>query len=197
MIICFSGLDGCGKGTQKELLAKRLRRRGRRVFMSKAYGEAEKECFSAFVSQWSQESILFLFQALHAEQRLQAEAALARGEIVIADRWDESYLAYHAAHGILARNPDLREALNGIAFSGILPDLAFFLDLPVDAAKQRIESRGSDFFDRLPAVYHRTMRNEYLRIARERGWHILDGARSVEKIHADVMELVSKHISLR
>ncbi len=187
MIICLTGIDGCGKGTQKELLKAHLENSRKAVFLSKAYGDAEKECFSAFVEYWTQESILFLFQALHAEQRVKAEKALARGAIVIADRWDESYLAYHSTHGILLSNPGLRDQLNSIAFGGIIPDVTFFLDVPVERARERMLSRGMDFFDRLSNDYHSTMRNEYLSIATDRKWIIIDGTKSPLEIHREIL----------
>lgn len=187
MIICLTGIDGCGKGTQKELLKVHLENSGKAVFISKAYGDAEKECFSAFIEYWTQESILFLFQALHVEQRMKAEKALTRGDIVIADRWDESYLAYHSTHGILSSNPCLREQLNSIAFGGIIPDVTFFLNVSVDKARERMLSRGMDFFDRLSNDYHSTMRNEYLSIATDRKWVVIDGTKSPLEIHRGIL----------
>lgn len=190
MIICITGIDGCGKGTQKELLATRLQNAGKTVFLSKAYGDAEKECFSAFMEYWSQESILFAFQALHVEQRVRAKRAEARGEIVIADRWDESYVAYHTAYGILENDPTLRDRLNEIAFAGIVPDHTFFLDVSVEEAEKRLVTRGMDFFDKRGVEYHNTMRSQYLRIAAERGWSILDGGKSAVAIHHEILKVL-------
>lgn len=190
MLICLTGIDGCGKGTQKELLRVHLQNMGKSVFMSKAYGDAEKECFSAFVEYWTQESILFLFQALHVEQRVRVEKALTRGEVVVADRWDESYLAYHSTHGILSLDPFLRDQLNRIAFAGIIPDFTFFLDVSVEQARQRLLSRGMDFFDSLSSEYHNTMRNEYLNIATTRNWIILDGTKPHLEIHREILRVL-------
>lgn len=197
MIICFSGIDGSGKGTQGGLLAKHLRLKGKRVFESKAYGDREKESFSPFIGQWSQEAILMLFQALHIEQRKDAEAAIARDEIVIADRWDESYLAYHRNFGTLAKNKALRNELNRIAFDGVIPDIGFLIDVPVEIASIRMEERGKDFFDRLSVSYHNTMRKEYLKIAAERKWVIFDGTKSPTKIHNDIIRIVDAIIEPR
>lgn len=190
MIICFSGVDGCGKGTQKDLLTIALRAKGKSVFSSKAYGDGEKECFAPFIEYWSQEAILFLFQALHVEQRKHMEKALQRGEIVIADRWDESYLAYHRTYGILKDDPTLRNLLNAIVFKGIIPDITFLLDVPVEQTRKRLQLRGADFFDKLPETYHETMRKEYLRLAEERKWIVLDGTRPAIEIHKNILDTV-------
>jgi len=196
MIICITGLDGCGKGSQKDFLVRYLRSRGVHVFKSKAYGDAEKESFSIFLQNWSQESILFLFQALHVEQRVRVQKALEEHDVVIADRWDESYLAYHRTHGILSDDSDLRQRLNEIAFSGIVPDITFFLDVTVDLAQQRVVARGMDFFDSLPASYHETMREQYHVLAKERGWVVIDGSMSVEAVHQEILSHINKTLGL-
>lgn len=186
MLICLTGIDGCGKGTQLSLLTEYLEKQNFPVFVSKAYGDAEKECFSAFINTWSQTAILFLFQALHAEQSLKVRRALAQRRIVIADRWDEAYLAYHSRYGILSCDPKLRARLNEIAFEGISPDVTILLDVPVKVALKRLEARGKDFFDKLPQSYHQAMRDEYLRLAKEKNWHVVDGTRPAIDIHSRI-----------
>lgn len=186
-IICFSGIDGCGKGTQKDLLVSYFQKNGKKVFLSKAYGDAEKECFSSFIEYWSQESILFLFQALHVEQRKQALEAIKRNEIVIADRWDDSYLAYHSKFGILATEVGLRNKLNEIAFQGIKPDITFLLDTPIEIAQERLSIRGADYFDKLPPSYHKIMRDAYLALAKKWKWIVIDGTLPTSEIHSKVI----------
>lgn len=190
MIVCITGIDGSGKGIQRELLADYLRSSRHTVYISKAYGDAEKECFSVFIEKWPQEAILFLFQALHVAQRRNAELALKRGEIVIADRWDESYLAYHKHHGILADDVVLRDKLNEIAFCNMRPNITFLLDIRAKKARLRLRSRGMDFFDKLPLHYHETMRQEYLEIAKQRGWIVLDGTAPIKTIHSIIVSAV-------
>ena len=197
MIICITGLDGCGKGSQKDFLVRYLRSRHIHVFKSKAYGDAEKESFSIFLQNWTQNSILFFFQALHVEQRVQTEQALLDHDVVIADRWDESYLAYHRTHGLLSEDSYLRDRLNEIAFGGILPDITFFLDTPVELAQKRMVSRGMDFFDSLPVSYHKTMREQYHILAKERGWVVIDGSLSMEQIHREIVSHVDNALGLK
>lgn len=187
MIINLTGIDGCGKGTQITLLAQHLEEAGRRVFVSKAYGDAEKETLSMFIRKWHQTSILFLFQALHVQQRIEAFAAEERGDLVISDRWDDSYYAYHRNFGILMDDRDLREKLNRIAFEDRLPDITFFLDAPLEVAQTRMDARGRDFFDKHPLSYHRTMQEGYRELAKERGWITINSEESVEKIHDEIV----------
>jgi dTMP kinase len=134
MLVTITGIDGCGKGTQLQHLAAFLQGQGRSVFVSKAYGDAEKELFALFIERATDEAVMFLFQAMHAEQRAKAARAQERGEIVLADRWDESYEAYHSQYGVLSHDTELRQRLNEVAFRGWRADTTILLRVPVAMA---------------------------------------------------------------
>lgn len=190
MLINITGIDGCGKSLQITLLEGHIRSKGKGVFISKAYGKAEKDIFSAYVETIEQEALLFLFQAFHVRQFLKAREALEKGDIVIADRWDESYIVYHSQRGILAHDPMLREKLNKLAFKSVIPDFTFLLDVSVEVGQHRTYARGADFFDKKPADYHEMMRRGYLSLAQERRWYVLDGNKNVETLHKEVADIV-------
>ncbi len=192
MLICIAGIDGCGKSTQVEMLKEYLESRGRAVFLSKAYGKEEKERFSEFINCCDQLAILFLFQALHAQQRIKAERALAEGKTVIADRWDESYLVYHSVYGILADKPDLRESINEMAFNGMRPDITFLIDVPVEEADQRCTRRqkSNDFFELLPREYHESMRKGYLDLAKKMDWTVINGIKPTPLVHEEMISYI-------
>lgn len=192
MIICITGIDCCGKGTQIPLLAEFLQRKKYDVFISKAYGSAEKECFSPFMEYWHPVSIMFLFQAIHTQQRVKARKAENQGKIVVADRWDESYLAYHSNYGILKDTHELRKDLNKLSFSNIVPDITFLLKVSITTAKQRCKHRGEDFFDQLPWKYHETMQKAYLKIAKDRNWIVLDGEKPPKEIHKKICDCLKQ-----
>ena len=194
MLIFIVGLDGCGKGTQISLLKKYLEKKGKKVFYSKAFTDDVKEIFSPYLEYWDQVSRMFFFQALHAQQCTEAVDAIKRGEIVIADRWDESYIAYHSQYGILAQNKDLRNQLNQLAFQGIEPNLTFFIDIPPETVPKRTQLRGQDFFDREPLEYHRKMREGYLGLAEKRKWIIIDGTQTIQAIHRTIIAEIEKYI---
>lgn len=192
MLISFTGIDGCGKGTQIEYLAQYLESKGHEVSISKAYGSREKELFSIYIEHCSQEAILFLFQAFHVEQRLRAEKALALKKIVLADRWDESYEAYHSEYGILSEDKDLRCRINEIAFGNVKPDLVFFLKTPVDVAMERCAVRGADFFDRKSREHHEKTESKLTTMSEELGWVILDGSLPPLEIHKIIVSNVEE-----
>jgi dTMP kinase len=194
MIINITGIDGCGKGTQLQYLADYLDSQGNKVFMSKAYGPSEKEMFSLFVEHSHDIAIMFLFQALHVQQRTRAEKALKDGAIVLADRWDESYLAYHSQYGILVHYPSLRYNLNTIAFNRIKPDITFLLKVPVEVSIERCILRGADFFDLKGHEYHQSLADQLDEMAKENSWIVLDGTRSSKKIHEEIVQVIESAI---
>lgn len=188
MLINITGIDGCGKGTQVDSLHKYLEKLGYSVYISKAYGQAEKEIFSLYMEYADDLAIMFLFQSFHVHQRVETEKALKKGDIVIADRWDEAYLAYHSNKGFLMNNPELRDKLNEIAFGGIKPDISFLLDIAPEEGIRRCKIRGADFFDRKGIEYHTKLNVAYKKIAMENNeWVILDGSDSPIKIHKQII----------
>jgi len=133
---------------------------------------------------------MFLFQAFHTQQRKEAEMAIKKGKIVIADRWDESYIIFHSNYGILKEDNILRERLNEIAFDGIIPDVSILLDISVEKAQKRCNIRGADFFDKMPTEYHKTMRRGYLELARKREGLVIDGDKTTKEIHKIILSYV-------
>lgn len=190
MLVSFTGLDGCGKGTQIDFLSRYLEQKKVPVHLSKAYGNAEKEIFAKYIENVDQVTILFLFQALHREQYLRASNALSNGLFVIADRWDDSYLAYHEQFGQLSHDNVLRDRLNRMSFESLAPDVTFYLRVPAKEAKKRTEARGADFFDRKGEDYHSAMMTKYEELAVRKGWIILDGGMPPHKIHERVVEIL-------
>ena len=196
MLINITGIDGCGKGTQLQHLADYLTQEGRTVFLSKAYGPREKELFAPFIEKAHALTIMFLFQAMHVEQRVQAEAALQRGAIVLADRWDCAYQAFHSQHGALATDQDLRDKLNELAFGGIIPDITFLLRIPVSVGMERCRIRGADFFDRMGEEHHRSNADYLDHLAAEHGWVIIDGEKPHGEIHQEIVETIQPLINI-
>ena len=192
MIICITGIDGSGKGTQIDLLERHLRKIGKRVFYSKAYGNAEKELLAPLIENATPTEILFIFQALHARQRHAAVEAEKTDHIVIADRWDESYFAYHSQFGVLKDKPDLRETLNDMAFGGIMPDITIALAVNVGGAMERTAIRGRDYFDRHGHEYHEAMQNGILALAAKRAGIVINGNKPALDIHKEIIARLSK-----
>jgi len=138
LFLVVDGLDGAGKSTLIKGLAHHLSRR--EVVLSREpthgpYGRQLRE--SGAAGRLTPEREIELFELDRAEHVRDVIApALARGAIVILDRYYYSSVAYQAAFGppeaILARFTSFAPK----------PDLALILDLPVAVALSRIQQRG-------------------------------------------------------
>ena len=192
----ISGIDGCGKSLQIKMLAEWLGKMGYSVKISKAYNDEMKVVLRPCINNWNnQNAIMFLFQALHAEQYSETLKALEEGHIVLGDRWDESYLAYHSNFGELSSKYELREELNNMAFNGLLPDLGFILKVPVATARERRKMRGKiERFEDRSDEYYEIIQESYTRIGVERKWIILDGTNSPDLIHDEIKSTIISHL---
>lgn len=187
MHIVISGIDGSGKGTQCQLLKYALEARGYNTEITKAYGDAEKEAFAPFLQYWDDLAITLMFQAFHRQQFVDTMKALAAGKIVISDKWDDPYEAYHRQFGFLSEQPGLRQTLTDLSFEGYLPDIGFLLDVPFEIAEPRMEVRGKDFFDKKELDFHTAMRAGYLAVATERSWIVVDGTKGSYEVHREIL----------
>ena len=198
MLINITGVDGCGKGTQIALLKKYYLQKGCRVEITKAYDEMEKELFSAYIEYASQIEIMFIFQAFHTKQKIATEKALSDGKIVLADRWDETYFAYHRTHGLLSVDKELRDRLNKIAYGDMKPDVSFLLEAEPTVAMQRCVARGADFFDRKGIDYHSELGLMYEKITHEdpNHWRVIEGKRSILEVHKSILKHLENFVIL-
>lgn len=169
LLITFEGVEGSGKTTQAQLLASALSRSGRQVRMTREpdgtpLGVAVRALFEHGPSPIAE---TFLFMAARHQHLTEViRPALARGEIVISDRYTDATLAYQG-HG---RGIDMQliRDLSRLATDGLSPDLTVLLDLDAAAGMRRIRGRGMlDAFERMDLGFHERVRKGYLEIARE------------------------------
>jgi len=189
-LVSIEGIDGCGKTTHTRLLAEWLRARGYRVVVTDeptdgTIGRIIKRALRGEIKlQVTTEALLF------AADRIQQIAAVIRpalkaGKIVITERYFYSSLAYQSARGLSLT------WLENINRAALKPNLSILIDLPADAALQRIKcSRRLDKFEQ-DMKLQRLVRSNYLRIARLRGLKIVDGARNKDEVQADIRKIVS------
>ena len=140
MFIVFEGIDGTGKSTQVKLLADAFRAKGREVIVSKEptdgpHGTRLRQ--SAETGRLSAQEELDLF---HIDRREHVETlikpSLARGAVVILDRYYFSTMAYQGIRGF---DPgEIRKINEEFA---LIPDLVFILELDLDSALSRIGVR--------------------------------------------------------
>lgn len=147
LFLTFEGLDGSGKTTQKRLFAGRLRAAGRTVIETvepggtKIGGAIRSTLLNPEHSMMGATAELLLYFAARAQNVDEVlEPALARGEIVISDRWTDSTMAYQGwGRGL---GEEVVRKLDDIACRGRKPDATFWIDLPLEASLRRARSRN-------------------------------------------------------
>ncbi|MBV1896599.1 MAG: dTMP kinase [Rhodobacteraceae bacterium] len=203
--ITFEGIDGSGKSTQARRLADTLRAEGHDVVLTREPGgsagaeEIRKLVLEGDPDRWSAETEILLFTAArrdHLERTILP--ALTKGQVVICDRFADSTRMYQG----LSRG-DLRTVVDQLhsLMIGREPDLTILIDMDPDTglnralARQGSEERFEDFGPEL----QRQMRAGFLALADEYSdrFQIVDGARDMDSIAADVHAITLKALALK
>lgn len=170
--VVLEGGEGAGKSTQAALLAEWLRDRGvpctlAREPGSTAVGEAIREVVlgRTELEMPAESELLLILAARAAFVREVVRPALARGDVVVADRFDLSTLAYQGyGRGLdLAR---VRAAME-VATAGLRPHLYLVLDVPVEegVARRRAAGGSADRIEGAGADFLHAVRDAYLELA--------------------------------
>ena len=204
LFITFEGTEGCGKSTQVELLAQRLRALSYRIRTHREPGGTpigEEIRHTLKHSQqnhaMTSETELLLMNASRAQLvREVIRPALAAGEIVVCDRFYDSTTAYQG----YGRQLDLEKIKTVIEFAvgETKPNLTLFLHVPPEVSAERLRSRQAT----LPFVRDRIEEADQKFFARvAHGFSIIaamepqrvkliNGAQPVETVCAAIWELV-------
>ena len=198
VFISFEGSEGCGKSTQIQRLAERLRGEGRRVLLTREPGGTEIGEQLRNLLQYSKsgqamasETELLLFTASRAQLVREVIApALAEGAVVLADRFLDSTTVYQ---GVARRlDPAQVAAINAFAVGTVLPDLTFVLDLDPQEARRRMSQRAAtyDRMENQPESFYDAVRAGYLELAKRNPARVrlLDGGGSVETVAGSIWE---------
>lgn len=189
LFITLEGADGCGKSTQAAILADRIAATGREVVrLREPGGTAVSEKIRALVldpenSEMAPECELLLFEASRAQLVRQViEPALARGAVVVCDRFYDSTFAYQAAGRSLAEQTI--RAANALGSCGVAPDRTLVLDMDTDAALSRATRDGADRMEAEGVAFQRRVREGYLRLVAEEPHRVrrVDAAGTVEEV---------------
>ena len=170
VLVTVEGVEGSGKTTQCVRLAEHLRRSQRQVVHTSEpdgtpLGIAIRSLFELEGSPPTSLTQTFLFMA--ARQQHVAEIirpALARGAVVLSDRYTDATVAYQG-YGLGMDLQTIRD-LNALATGGLLPDLTLVLDIEPAAGMRRIGGRRLDAFERMDLAFHQRVREGYLEMAR-------------------------------
>jgi dTMP kinase len=201
MFITFEGIDGVGKSTQLDLLEAWLIQQGKEVVRTLEPGGTElgQEIRHLLLHRKGDvapraEALLYAADRAH-HVATKIRPALASGKVVLSDRYFDSSVAYQGA----ARELDVSQVreISLWAVDNLLPGLTILLDLTAEQAMSRrnktgvepdrLEQEKVDFFERA--------REQYLELAKESRFLVIDANLSVDEIQQQIRSRVQELLS--
>jgi dTMP kinase len=195
--ITLEGVDGAGKSTHLDWIARRIEAAGKKVIVTREpggtpLGEELRKLLLALPMHLETETLLmFAARREHLEQLILP--ALAAGDWVRSDRFTDATFAYQG--GGRGLDPGRIEKLENWVHQGLQPDLTLVFDLSVEearrrrsaaaAAPDRFEQQDFDFFTRVRAVY-------LARAARHpQRMRLIDASQSIDGVRKSLEEIIA------
>ncbi len=204
MFITFEGSEGCGKSTQIQLLAEFLQQKQYKVLLTREPGGTEigeqiREILAKRENTAMQlRTEILLFQASRAQLVEELiKPHLAKGYIVLCDRYADSTIAYQGYGYRNIELPKLRSLVD-FATDGLKPDLTILLDLDVEIGLNRRERGGQiNRLDTYDLEFYRRVRAGYLEMARQEAsrWVIVNAAQPLLQVQNDVRRCVLQRLT--
>ena len=201
MFITFEGIDFCGKSTQIDLLKSYLLKNKKKVQVIREPGGTEiSEKIRTMLldkenSRMLMETEFLLFSASRAQLvREKIRPYLDEGIYVISDRFHDSSTAYQGyGRGI---SIEVILSIHKLAIGNTIPDITFFIDIPVEIAEQRRQEKLSKHLDRIENSnkdFYSRVRNGYFELTKnENRFRILNGIDNIENIHERIINEIDK-----
>jgi dTMP kinase len=207
LFITLEGPEGSGKTTHARLLAGWLDDAGYDALVTREPGGTRigdvvrTLLLDPIYAGIRPETEFLLFSAARAQ--IVGEVIrphLEKGGIVVCDRFADSSLAYQG-HG-RGLNPDAVRTITAFATGELIPNLTFFLDLPVlDGLrrKQKADPAGWDRLEQEQLAFHERVREGYLALVKAEPdrWTVLDTSRPVAVVQAEIRSQVSHWLARR
>ena len=204
LFITFEGGEGCGKTTQIQKLAGRIKSIILTPFVvtREPGGAPSAELIRGLLvngdaEKWRPATEGLLMSAArheHVEQIIRP--ALAQNKLVMSDRFVDSTIVYQGIVGGVARN-DI-DAMNHISCGDIYPDVTIILDIDSQIGLARAKSRGAseDRFEAKGLAYHEKVRAGFLDIAADDPSRcvVINANRTPDDIAEDIWQVVRPHL---
>nr|A4XST1.1 RecName: Full=Thymidylate kinase; AltName: Full=dTMP kinase [Pseudomonas mendocina ymp] len=198
LFITLEGPEGAGKSTNREYLAERLREQGVDVVLTREPGGTPlAERIRELLLDPSDEPmaadtellLVFAARAQHLQQVIRP--ALAKGCVVLCDRFTDATYAYQGGgRGLsIERIAQLEQFVQG----ELRPDLTLIFDLPVEVGLARAAARGRlDRFEQEGRGFFEAVRQAYLQRAVQAPQHyrVLDAGQTLAQVQADIDALL-------
>ncbi len=198
--IAFEGGEGVGKSTQEALLARYLTEVGKTVIRTREPGgtPAAEQIRNTVLSRehegMNPQSEALLFAAARGDHVARViRPAIARGEVVICDRYIDSSIAYQGFARALGA--DRVRDLSMWATGGLLPDLTIVLTLNPEVSMKRVIN--PDRLESEPMQYHRDVADAFLEIvAQDPGRYlVVDATGTKEEIAQVIRQRVMQELN--
>lgn len=202
--ITFEGIDGAGKSSHLTALAEWLRARGREVLVTREPGgtplaESLRTLFLQHAMDPLTEALL-VFAGRRDHLNAVVWPALARGAVVLCDRFSDATFAYQGGGrgfdlAVLAQLEAWVQRPPGAAAQALLqPDLTLWFDLPpAVAAERRAAARDADRLEREDAAFFERVRAGYAQRAAQAPGRVvrIDANRTPDAVWAQVQAAVA------
>ncbi len=199
--IVFEGITGSGKRTHLELLAEKLKQKGKDVVIL-TFPDYESEIArltkKADLDPFTQ-SLLFAADRSRHQERI--KKFKEEGKIILADRYCYSNFAYQSVKGIPL------EWLIEIEKHTVKPDFVFLIDVPVEISVKRVMQSSIEDFTKQEIISRlekekeslEKIREVYVKLAKtdkEAKWIIIDGSKEMNEIQEEIWKIVSKELGI-
>lgn len=210
--ITFEGIDGCGKTLQVGRLARHLDQLGQRIVQSREPGGTAigKGLRSVLLDSTNAVMTPQCEVLLYLADRIQHLAevirpALARGEVVLCDRYHDATVAYQKYGRGLDFAP--LEQLIAREIAPVMPHITFWLDVDVATARSRIRERYKAGNSSAPPEtridedapdFHQRVLEGYQELARENPQRIvrIDASQSVDTVQQEIWQRLSERYAI-
>jgi dTMP kinase len=198
LFITLEGPEGAGKSTNREYLAQRLREHSLDVVLTREPGgtplaERIRELLLAPADEpMNSDTELLLVFAARAQHLAQViRPALARGAVVLCDRFTDATYAYQGGGRGLS-TPRI-EQLECFVQGEMRPDLTLIFDLPVEIGLSRAAARGRlDRFEQEGLEFFEAVRSAYLNRAQQdrQRYRVVDAGQSLAAVQQSLDRLL-------
>jgi len=205
VFITFEGSEGCGKSSQVARLSGFLQQQGYDLLTTREpggtpIGEQIRTVISNLQNtEMQQRTEILLFQASRAQLVEQViRPHLAKGGVVLSDRYADSTLAYQG-FGYQRDLSPLR-ALIQFATGGLKPDLTLLLDVEVEVGlKRRLHGGEWNRLDALQLDFYQRVRNGYFQLMQEEPerWVLIDAMQPFEMVQQAIRQVVVERLKAR
>ena len=203
MFVTFEGIEGSGKSTQLELCGSKLKQLGLDIIITKEPGGTN---LGKVIRQWLlnpdtkfyhsyTEVLLFIADRLeHVETVI--KPALAKGKIVLCDRFKDSTTAYQVA----GRQLDNRLISDLNMLTDVEPDLTLLFDCSVEIGLQRAKDRAKlDRFEDEELEFHHRIYNQYHEIFKNQPSRVklVNANNTIEAVTKEAMSILLNQIKIK